>query len=346
MGNQSTRRLFEVLASSLPKALSLVLTMCQSLAFALPIDSSSIRLEKPINCQLGSDCIIQNYVDLAPGAEYSDESCGSLTYDKHKGTDFRISFDQMKAGVAVKAAASGVVRGMRDGLEDISIRQNGLAAVKDRECGNGVLLVHADGFETQYCHMRKGSILVKVGQQVTTGQELGLVGLSGQTEFPHLHFQVRVNGNYVSPFTGRAMESGCSVAGNNPLWSDQALKAMPYIATGSLDAGFSIEQPNIDTIFVSERTTDQITSKSPQLIFWAAFWGAQKGDDISLRIVTPSGAVWTLDSQVVPRNKAQLIASLIQKYTKPWPIGTYRGEAVLKRQGTVIASISRSMSVD
>ena len=43
----------------------------------------AIELEKPIDCQPGLDCFVQNYVDLAPGTEYKDKTCGPLTYDKH-----------------------------------------------------------------------------------------------------------------------------------------------------------------------------------------------------------------------------------------------------------------------
>ncbi len=59
----------------------------------------------------------------------------------------------------------------------------------DRECGNGVVIAHAGGWETQYCHMAQGGLAVKPDQPVTTGQTLA-VGLSGLTEYPHLHFTV------------------------------------------------------------------------------------------------------------------------------------------------------------
>ena len=308
-------------------------------------DALAILLQKPIDCQIGQDCFIQNYVDLGPGTEYCDAFGGALSYDKHKGTDFRVPFANMQAGVAVKAAAPGVVRGMRDGMEDISIRKGGQDKIKGRECGNGVVILSPDGTETQYCHMRKGSLRVKAGQQVATGQELGLVGLSGDTEFPHLHFQVKVKGNYVSPFTGNPMESGCGPAKNNPLWTNQTLNDMPYIASGGLDAGFSSEQPDINTIFLDGKKTETFTSQTPQILFWAGFWGVHKDDVIAMRITTPTGEVWTTNPQSVPRNQAQRLLLVGKKYTKPWPIGVYAGEAVLTRQGTRIAVLSRTVTV-
>uniref|UniRef100_I2Q7Q1 Metalloendopeptidase-like membrane protein n=1 Tax=Desulfovibrio sp. U5L TaxID=596152 RepID=I2Q7Q1_9BACT len=308
--------------------------------------SFAILLEKPIDCRIGQDCFIQNYVDLAPGKDYCDAFGGALSYDKHKGVDFRVSFEQMQAGVAVKAAAPGVVRGMRDGVADISIRQGGLEAVKGRECGNGVVLVHPDGTQTQYCHMRQGSLRVQAGQQVGTGQELGLVGLSGETEFPHLHFQVLVNGQYVSPFTGQPMESGCAATVKHPLWTDPALQSMPYVPSGALDAGFGIEQPDINTVFVGGKKTERLTGDSPQLLFWAGFWGVHKDDVVTLRITTPTGEVWTMEPQVMPRNKAQILPFFGKRRSQAWPAGTYTGEAVLTRQGTVVASLSRSVAIE
>lgn len=311
-----------------------------------PADGAAVSLEQPIACEIGQNCFIQNYVDMAPGTDYADRSCGFLTYDKHKGTDFRISYKQMLEGVAVKAAAPGVVKGARDGVADIRIRQGGMEAVKDRECGNGVLLVHADGSQTQYCHMRKDSLRVRVGQQVRAGEELGLVGLSGQTEFPHLHFQVRqVDGRYVDPFTGKPMESGCSRSEGQPLWSAKALAAMPYRDSGALEAGFSAEQPDINSVFLRADAPTSLPVDAPLVIFWAGFWGVHKDDTITLRIVSPTGEVWTAAPQVVPRNQAQRLAYIGRKHSGPWPAGVYVGEAVLAHQGTVLASIKRSVTV-
>jgi hypothetical protein len=61
-------------------------------------------------------------------------------------------------------------------MEDISVKTVGKAAIAGKECGNGVLIEHEGGWRTQYCHMAKGSVRVKPGDQLTTGQPIGLVG--------------------------------------------------------------------------------------------------------------------------------------------------------------------------
>ena len=68
---------------------------------------------------------------------------------------------------------------------------------------NRVVLRHADGFETLYWHLKEGSVAVRVGQRVVCGEGLGLVGSSGYSTVPHLHFEVSdADGVRVDPFAG------------------------------------------------------------------------------------------------------------------------------------------------
>ena len=65
--------------------------------------------------------------------------------------------------------------------------------------GNRVFIDHGNGIVTKYAHMYPGSIVVKVGDKVVQGQKLGMVGTSGNSTGPHLHFQVELNGVKVNP---------------------------------------------------------------------------------------------------------------------------------------------------
>ena len=63
--------------------------------------------------------------------------------------------------------------------------------------GNLVVVDHGNGLSTAYAHA--SSILVSVGQSVSQGQTVSLVGSTGHATGPHLHFEVRVNGVAVDP---------------------------------------------------------------------------------------------------------------------------------------------------
>lgn len=65
--------------------------------------------------------------------------------------------------------------------------------------GNFVVISHQDGFRSKYAHM--GKIFVKAGQEVSSENTLGEVGLSGQTSGPHTHLEITHNGSYIDPQT-------------------------------------------------------------------------------------------------------------------------------------------------
>lgn len=294
--------------------------------------AQSISLGNPVQCNVGKNCFIQNYVDQDTTASYRDYSCGSLSYDKHTGTDFRLpNLAAMRQGVAVIAAADGTVRGVRDTMPDVSIRATGAPSVKNRECGNGVVIDHPAGFETQYCHLRNGSITVKQGDKVRAGQKLGLIGLSGATEFPHVHFEVRRLGRVLDPFTGQGAGTACGSAGQ-ALWNQSAATAFRYQSTAILGAGFNagpLEASQARTLAAPVTT---IARTSPAIVLWADIMGTRKGDTLVMTILAPNGT--PLAERTVPfiKHQAQFFSFMGDKATPEGLIpGEYTGIIELKR---------------
>ncbi len=65
--------------------------------------------------------------------------------------------------------------------------------------GYNVLIDHGNGIWTRYAHMVAGSLSVRAGQQISAGQQLGIVGSTGNSTGPHLHFEVWRNGDRINP---------------------------------------------------------------------------------------------------------------------------------------------------
>lgn len=63
--------------------------------------------------------------------------------------------------------------------------------------GYAVYINHDDGKQTRYGHLSK--VLVKPGQRVAQGERIALSGNTGITTGPHVHFEIRINGNAVNP---------------------------------------------------------------------------------------------------------------------------------------------------
>ena len=63
--------------------------------------------------------------------------------------------------------------------------------------GNCIILKHGNGFETLYGHLSK--ISVRVGEQIDIGQQIGLIGSTGRSTGPHLHYEVLHYGKKINP---------------------------------------------------------------------------------------------------------------------------------------------------
>jgi len=97
-------------------------------------------------------------------------------HEYHEGQDIDAAW-----GTPVEAAASGKVT----------------IAGWQRGYGNVVYVDHGSGLSTRYGHLSK--INVSVGQNVGTGEIIGLVGSTGRSTGPHLHYEVRINNQPVDP---------------------------------------------------------------------------------------------------------------------------------------------------
>ncbi len=313
-------------------------------------EAQAFSLGLPVRCTLGTDCFIQNYVDRDPGPGWRDYACGALSYDGHLGTDIRVpSLAEMRRGVEVVAAAPGTVVAVRDGEPDVHVSDRGSATVLGREAGNGVRIDHGDGWETQYSHLLRGSVRVRPGQRVREGEPIGLVGLSGNTEFPHLDFVVRRGGRVYDPFApqpaGKTPTDVASI-GDAPcadgpapqtMWHESLREAMRYRSSAVLIAGFAPEVADRRKAQRGEYGADGVARDARALVFWVEAAGIRKGDVESLELRAPDGALLAQRSLAQEGNLAVRFSFIGRKRTaEAWPAGTYRARYRLLRDEAAV----------
>jgi hypothetical protein len=121
---------------------------------------------------------------FVPGKAYlvSQGNCGTLS---HQNEFNRFAWDfAMPEGTPVAAAKIGRV---------VEIKQDSSLGGASEEFmfqRNYVLIDHGNGIFSQYVHLQRNSVPVKVGDLVKTGQVIGLSGKTGWSQGPHLHFQL------------------------------------------------------------------------------------------------------------------------------------------------------------
>ncbi|WP_405669099.1 peptidoglycan DD-metalloendopeptidase family protein [Streptomyces sp. NBC_00055] len=140
---------------------------------AAPAPSKPPVVTKPAPAQSSSS----GYVAPVPGKHTTNYRASGANWSSgsHTGIDFPVS-----TGTSVKAITSGTV----------------VTAGWGGAYGNEVVVKHADGHYSQYGHL--SALSVSVGQTLSTGQQIGLSGATGNVTGPHLHFEVRTGPAYGS----------------------------------------------------------------------------------------------------------------------------------------------------
>ena len=202
----------------------------------------------PVGGERGRDWVIHSYVDLDPGPGRRDYRGGERVTSGHEGIDINSpNFRWMdRDRPLVLAAAPGRVSDLHDGEFD---RHTGPGGGDGP--GNFVEVTHEDGSRSIYGHLKRGSLAVSLDDTVTEGQQLGVVGSSGASRRPHLHFEVRsADGRVLDPFHERMWM--------DPPSYDLPLTVMDFsVHAGGFTSGDSLQQlmdppPNADSIRVRE----------------------------------------------------------------------------------------------
>lgn len=232
---------------------------------------------------------ISNFVDqndAFPG-QLLDYNCGQRTYDRdngynHAGIDYFLwpfTWHKMDSSdVEIVAAAPGVI-----------INKQG--SNRDRNCSftqtdwNAVYIRHEDGSVAWYGHMKRGSTTTKAFfDSVSAGEYLGVVGSSGNSTGPHLHFELHDDsGNLIDPYAGN-----CNNLNRESWWKEQK----PYYdsAINALKTHWAPPLfQNCDPATINEKNVFQPGEE----IYFVAYYRDQLAGQISdFEIKRPDGSTW------------------------------------------------------
>jgi len=220
--------------------------------------------------------------------QLQDYMCGELTYDlengyNHEGTDFFLWpfpwFKMDNDEVQAIAAASGIITFKQDGHFDRNCNGEDMP-------WNAIFIQHSNGYSTWYGHLKNGSLTDKeIGQEVEGGEYLGIVGGSGISFTPHLHFEVHNElDDIIDPYEGP-----CNSELNSSLWEEQK----SYI-----DAGINKISTNSKLPFFPECPLQETMNESDSftindtVFLLAYFRNISSNDSMKISIYRPDDSVW------------------------------------------------------
>lgn len=237
--------------------------------------------------------------DLRNPGYVQDYACGTRAYDvrgyDHGGTDYVLwpfPWRMMDRGeVAVVAAAGGTLVAKRDGEFDRNCEFRGSQTIP-----NAVSIRQDDGLVARYLHFRRGSVTTApIGARIEAGDLLGIVGSSGPSSVPHLHFELNeAQGGVVDPRHG-----SCNAE------PERWIVAQPYenprivtLGTHSqapdfVDCGVAGGEPVREEPHFRDRFAPGETVHA-----FVAYSDHRKGDVATFKLLRPDGGVfaqWTQD---------------------------------------------------
>ena len=217
-----------------------------------------------------------------------DYACGDRSYDlasgyNHAGTDYFLwpfAWNKMDNDeIEVVAAADGVIVLKQDGNFDRSCTIGGI--------WNAIYVQHEDGSVAWYGHLKNGSLTAKdVGTAVSAGDYLGVVGSSGSSTIPHLHFELYDSSDaLIDPYAGT-----CNALNQTSWWQTQRPyydSAVNKMTTGTAAVDFG-------TCPDPESSNEALFFTPGDTIYFTTYYRDQLITQISTyTIYRPDGSVYT-----------------------------------------------------
>jgi len=236
-----------------------------------------------------------NFVDQNPsatgtqfGASNLDYNCGNRSYDttsgyNHSGIDYFLwPFKWYMFSnniVEVIAAESGIIVSKSNGYPD----QN-CSCISSPS--NSIHIRHSDGSEAWYWHLKNNSLTSKlVGESISVGEYIGVVGSSGCSTDPHLHFEVYDDqDNIIDPYQGN-----CNSLNQQSWWANQRDYYEP-----SINAVLTHDNPpELGCPAINEIPNFRNCFNPGELVYTAFYYTDQRtGMTSQMRIRRPDNSIW------------------------------------------------------
>lgn len=283
----------------------------------------------PVPGEFGSEVFIPYFVDLLPGAGVRDYNCNRFAFEEHDGHDPYIrSFREQEIGVPVFAPMDGVVIALRDGEPDQNTESDPAFV------SNFVRLRHINGLTSDYVHLKRDSITVDVGDLVTAGTQIGMVGSSGPSTGPHVHFSLMRHGEPIEPLSGPCRQGESWFDEQPPVWEG------PVVMGGQLsNQSFANFRP---APFDDAPRTGTFLAGARTIYFKAEMANIRAGADYQILLEAPNGS--TSAASGTFERAAELVSSSWELDTHLNQFGTWKiilvidGERVKEAPFTVVSS--------
>jgi hypothetical protein len=317
----------------------------QAASAGSPETQTQTALGLPVDCRLGDECFVQQMPDIDPGEEVLDPLCGKASYRGHDGWDIRLRSLKDIGRTAVLSVEDGTVLRVRDGIPDrIFDRSQDSELLGGKECGNGVVVEHANGIVSQYCHLKQGSIAVRPGARIGKGESLGSIGASGLAEFPHVHLSIRRDGVTVEPLTGRPLRQGTEACGDtkDSLFEPSVERLLSRSPTAILDLGLAKAPPELPNL-VREGGPPLVKLSEP-IVIWVWAINVEQGSLFRIRLLDPDRIpLLDLNTKALEGRKANYLAYVGGKHgTRP---GVYDLRVELLAGDRTVQSTTRSFEL-
>lgn len=293
-----------------------------------------LKFSIPIECKFGEDCFLLNQVEKV--------ECAQLPFSTKDGVIFIAKHDALvRDGIKILASQDGRVKAVRSNVDDQDKSTVGIAP-----CGNGLIITHANGYETQYCYLRKDSIKLKKGDKVKEGQELGLMGMSGNINYPALLFTLKQKNKHIDPFTNNHASKDCGYNSDKSLWNSEAIKAMIHSGTIITNYGFTTEEPEIAKARNGDYNIMTIAGNTNIIGYFIDLIGVYEGDLIFIEMLSPDGyKIVSYQKKFVDFNPRAFAHIVYKNQSQKLNEGEYKISFKLLRQGSIIIEKQDSLKI-